>query len=93
MKEAERKEAVTLGSACGLIWVDDTSTAGCRTKLQKSFDVMGDILPKFTVRSFVPFEGLPRDRWGVPPGCRLIEHYCEDPSGYWRYQKGDSMNR
>ncbi|KAB8287107.1 hypothetical protein DSM100688_1882 [Bifidobacterium ramosum] len=79
-------------NAQGLIWVDDTTAAGYPSRLQKQFDQIGRIMPKFTIRPFVPFRNRARDQWGVPCDCRLIEHKWDDSAGMVRDQRWGSGN-
>lgn len=77
--DEEQHDAFPCSHAEGLIWVDDTTASGYPSRLQKEFDRIGEIMPKFTVRPFAPFADRRLDGWGVPCDCRLIEHRWDDP--------------
>ena len=76
----------------GLIWVDDTSARGM-TRLQKEFDGIGPIMPKFTIRPFASFASRKRDELGIPLFCQLIEHRHKDEPDKVRVQHYGSPDR
>ncbi|KAB7790035.1 hypothetical protein [Bifidobacterium leontopitheci] len=86
MNQNEQQHEDHPSHAEGLIWVDDTTRAGATSRLQRQFDAIADMtMAKFSVRPFKPFFNKPR-LWGMPYGCRVIQHLWGDDAGTVREQ-------